>query len=170
MKGLLKVAAVAVVAAAFMTACKTSEANYRRAYERAVDGRDSLDAIENTIYGSHRRAMGSREVVIAGDTAEIFSQHVSVTEGGGGIRESLRPFNVVVGRFKQLFNATSMRNRLADAGYPDVFVVETAEPFYYIVLSSHSDAASAVKAMKEIPASFPMPLKAPLPFILQTGR
>lgn len=166
MKNILIVALLAFAA----VACKTTEANYRQAYDRAVAGRDSADAIENTVYGAHRRAMGTRQMIVAGDTFDIRSQRVALTEGGGGIRENLRPFNVVVGQFKQLFNARSMRERLVDAGYPGTFVVETAEPYYYVVLSSHADAGQAAAALKAIPAKFPVVMKAPLPFILQTSR
>lgn len=161
-------AAVAVASVA-LAGCKTSEANYRAAYDRAVAGRDSVDAVESTIYGA-QRAMSSRVAVVAGDSLEIRPQRVAVTEGGGGIRENLKTYCVVVGQFKQRFNACSMRERLAEAGYADAFVVETAEPYYYVVLSSHADVAAAGKALRAIPADFPVRMKAPLPFILQSGR
>lgn len=162
---------IAVAATALLAtgACKTSEANYRQAYERATVGRDSANAIESTIYGAHRRDMGSRVVVIGTDSATVRTQRVAITEGGGAIRENLRPFNVVVGQFKQLFNAKSLRERLVDEGYPETFVVNTAEPYYYVVLSSHADVAGAVKALKSLPTNFPVKLREPLPFIMQTA-
>lgn len=169
MKNIIPLIAVTALLAV-LGSCKTTEANYRAAYERAVSGRDSLATIESTVYGAHRRSMGSRVFVMGADTFEVRSQRVRVTDGGGGITENLRPFNVVVGQFKQLFNARSMRERLADNGYPSAFVVETAEPYYYVVLSSHNEQAAAAAALRDIPASFPVAIKPPLPFILQTSR
>lgn len=149
-----------------IASCKTSEENYRAAYEKAIAGRDSLTALDNTIYGAGRRNMGSRTAVAGADTAEVRTARVAVTDGGGGIREWLHPYSVVVGQFKQLFNAHSMRERLADAGYPRAFVVETAEPYYYVILSSHDSQSEAIHALAAIPSDFPVAMKAPLPFVL----
>lgn len=155
-----------ILIAAALGGCKTSEANYRAAYEKAVAGRDSSDAIENTIYGAKRRDMDSRMIIAGGDSVEARVQRVAVTEGGGGISEYLHAYNVVVGQFKQRFNAVSMRDRLAGSGYPRAFVVQNGEPYYYVVLSSHDTQAEAVKALKSIPTGFPVAMKAPLPYIL----
>lgn len=155
-----------------LASCKTSEANYKAAYDKAVAGRDSLTAIENTIYGRHRRAVTSNIAVAGNDTVEMITARVSVTEGGGGIRENLRPYSVVVGQFKQLVNAKSMRERLVDAGYPTAFVVQTAEPYYYIILNSYTDKGQAVKAAAETAASssFPIAMKEPMPMVLYVPR
>lgn len=160
------------VAAAVFTSCKTSEANYRRAYEKAVAGRDSLTAIENTIYGQHRRSTSTSIAIAGADTADMISARVAVTEGGGGIKENLKPYNVVVGQFKQLINAKSLRERLVDAGYPMAFVVQTAEPYYYIILASYSTRTEAVKACARVRADtkFPIALREGLPVVLYTPR
>lgn len=161
---------IAVLTILAVGGCKTSEANYRAAYERTVESRDSRTSLDSTIYGGHRRSMNSRELVVGADTVEVRTQRVKVTEDGGGIREYLKPYNVVVGQFKQLFNAQSLRTRLADNGYPRAFVVETAEPYYYIVLSSHdtdTEAAAAVTALRR-ETEFPVAMRSPLPFVLYT--
>ena len=155
-----------------IASCKTSEANYRAAYEKAIAGRDSLTAIENTIYGKHRRNTSSQLTVVGNDTTEMISTYVKVTESGGGIRENLKPYSVVVGQFKQLVNAKSLRERLVDAGYPTAFVVETAEPYYYILLSSYATRAEAVKECIAVRnnKSFPIALREGLPIILYCPR
>lgn len=168
MKKLTAAAAVAALLAG-LVGCKTTEANYRAAYDRAMAGRDTVGDIQSTIYGA-QRSMTSHTAVIGTDSVEIRHQRLAVTDGGGAIRENLKPYNVVVGQFKQLFNAKSMRERLVDVGYPSAFVAETAEPYYYVILSSHTDVAEALRALKSIPAGFPVRMKAPLPYILQTGR
>ena len=154
------------------TACKTTEANYREAYEKAIAGRDSLTAIENTIYGKHRRNLTTSTAVAGNDTVEILSARVRITEGGGGINENLKPYNVVVGQFKQLVNAKSLRERLVEAGYPTTFVVQTAEPYYYIILNSWATREDAIKVCATISAdkSFPIALREGLPIVLFAPR
>jgi hypothetical protein len=142
--------------------CKTTEANYRQAYEKAIAARDNIDS---TIYGQIRRQFNEQAVVtVSGDTVNVRVMHVRVTPDGGGIAENLHRYNVVAGQFKQLFNARSMRNRMADNGFPGAFVVETAEPYYYVVASSHNTAAEASAALKSQADAIRM--KEPCPFIL----
>lgn len=160
----IPMALAAAVCVAFGS-CKTTEANYRAAYERAIAGRDSAaTAFNETIYGAVRNA-NSHDVVVAGDTAEMQVQRVIVTQGQGNAAD-LRSYNIVVGQFKLLFNASSMRQRLVDAGYATTMVVETAEPYYYVVLSSHDEIGAAMKAIRGIPSDFPIAMREPLPFIL----
>lgn len=158
--------------AAGLAGCKTTEANYKAAYDKAIAGRDSITALENTIYGRHRRAVTSSVAVAGTDTVEMLTARVRVTENAGGIRENLKPYNVVVGQFKQLVNARSLRNRLVDAGFPAAFVVETAEPYYYIILASYPSQADAVKEAARVKAdrNFPIAVKEPLPLVLYVPR
>lgn len=155
---------IAVCAA--MSACRTSEANYRAAYERAMAGRDSAMALDSTIYGRYRRDFTTSQVRLAdGRTAEVTVQRVKLTEDIGVPPEYLKRYNVVVGRFKQIFNARSMRERLVDAGYPRAMVVETAEPYYYVVLNSFATPDEAFAAIDSIPEGA-IALRPPLPYVL----
>ena len=147
--------------------CKTSEANYRAAYEKAIEGREESAPLDETIYGDVRRRATTRTVTAAdGRQIEVRSQLVRFTKDCGGIPENLRQFNVVAGQFKQLFNARSLRNRLADAGYSGAIVVETAEPFYYVVATSSSEVGQAADALEKLRANPPVVMKEPAPFIL----
>lgn len=163
-KGRIVIFLLAVAAA--VTGCRTTEANYRAAYEKTMQARAEQDSLESTVYGRERRSMQTRTIDTPDGPVPVVARLVRVTDGGGGIPENLRRYNVVVGQFKQLFNAKSMRNRLADSGYPGAFVVETGEPYYYIVLASFSDAAEAHKAMERFAASGKFAMKEPCPFIL----
>ena len=110
-------------------------------------------------------------MTLNGDTATEHTIRVTVTKDGGGITENLKQFSVVVAGFKQLFNAQSLRNRLADGGYPTAFVVQTGEPYYYIVLSSHPNRAEAMDALSATrKADLPVPFKTGYPFILYCPR
>lgn len=159
----LILASVALLATA---GCKTTEENYRAAYEKAVQARAEQDSIDSTIYGHERRRQQTTTVDTPSGPVEVKVQLVRVTDEGGGIAENLRRFNVVVGQFKQLFNAKSLRERLVDAGYPGAFVVETGEPYYYIVLASFADAAQAKAELEKFEGAGAFAMKAPCPFIL----
>lgn len=162
-----------IFCAIIFASCKTSEANYRAAYEKAIAGRDSLTALENTVYGRHRRNTTSSLAIAGNDTVEMIATRVRVTEGGGGINENLKPYSVVVGQFKQLVNAKSLRERLVDAGYPSAFVVETAEPYYYIILNSYPNRAMAVEECVKLSGNkddFPIRISDGLPVVLYCPR
>ena len=150
-----------------MTACKTNENNYREAYERTMARDSARTDFDETIYGRYRRE--ARNTVLtddSGDTAKVTVMRVYVTADGGGIRESLKKYNVVVAGFKQLLNANSMRQRFQDGGYPGAFVVETPEPYYYVVAQSFIDLAPAKAACAKLRESTPVTLRAPYPYIL----
>lgn len=158
---------VALLSTGFWS-CKTTEANYRAAYERAMAGRDSALALENTIYGHERQRIDTRKIRVGQDTIEVMRQLVKITPDGGGIRENLRQYCVVVGRFKQRFNALQMQERItAEGDVPGAFVVETAEPFYYVVSRSFSTLQEAAAMVADYRRKPPLPMKSPLPFILQ---
>lgn len=152
--------------------CKTTEENYRTAYDKAIVGRDSAMAFDSTIYGRHRRNVDSRYVTAGnGDTVEVKTMHVKITPDGGGIAEWLAPYSVVVGQFKTLTNARSLRERVVEAGYPRAFIVENAEPYYYIILSSWATEREAVDAAAQLLHSeYPFPMRAPLPYVLHKAR
>lgn len=151
--------------------CRTTEANYRQAYEKAKAGQAEVLELDSTIYGRVRRDLRTITVKSAdGTEVEVKNQLVRVTENGGGIPENLKEYNVVVAQFKQLFNAMSMRTRLVDEGFPEAFVVQTAEPYYYVVAASRADVSQAVKALESFMKSNRLPLKEPCPFILKATR
>lgn len=168
MKHTLLLILAAAMISAILAGCKTSEANYRAAYEKAVASRADRDSLEQTIYGRHRLGMGSKMAFADGDSAVVKTQRVRVTDGGGGVREWLKAYNVVAGQMKQRFNALSLRERLADNGFPRAFVVETAEPYYYIIVDAYPSEAEAVKACADLRrrTDLPVAMRPPLPFVL----
>lgn len=167
----LQALAILLLAAMAFTSCKTTEANYRAAYEKALAGRDSVPGYESTIYGKYRRQLRDQTLVCAGDTIDVKVQAVAVTDAPqGGSAADLKKYSVVVGQFKQLFNARSLRDRLVEAGYARTFVVHTAEPYYFIVLDSYESLPQARQLLDSVvanAASMPVAMKAPLPFLLQ---
>ena len=153
--------------------CKTSEKNYRTAYEKTVSSKNENNVTEfdKTVYGRYRRAVREAEAEApSGRKTATQVIAVSVTENGGGIKEWLKRYSVCVGAFKQLFNANSLRQRLVDNGYPRAFLVQNAEPYYYIVIDSSDNLDEMIDLSRKISAASPVPLKEGFPFILQVPR
>lgn len=149
--------------------CKTSEKNYREAYEKVMqkrnEGVDSAQAaaieLENSV-----------PVSDAGDGVKLpmRSEFVMITPDGGGMRESLKVFSVVVGVFRQKFNAVSMRERLVENGYPGAFVVNTSGKEYFVIASSTDSASDAREMLDKVSADSSMVLRSPLPWVLRRPR
>ena len=163
-------AVLILAAAASLGGCKTNQANMNDAYTKAMAGREDDLGLDSTIYSRERKQMKHGTMTVNGTEVPVSSQWVKVTAEGGGINESLRRYNVVVGQFKQVFNARSMRERLADDGYPGAFVVETGEPYYFVVASATDDASQAVEMLDHVKADPGLKMKSPLPFILQPAQ
>ncbi len=150
--------------------CKTNQANMNDAYTKAIEGRADDLGLEATVYGKERKQMTHGTMTVNGAEVPVSSQWVRVTKDGGGINESLKHYNVVVGQFKQIFNARSMRERLVDSGYPGAFIVETSEPYYFVVAASFENASDAVEMLNHAKADETLKMKEPLPFILEPAR
>lgn len=157
-----------VMIAVLSIGCKTTEANYRAAYEKAVSARETDE--RETIYGGASRQLGSKVMVEKGDTAEIMIKHVSPVVAKGAKAPEVKKYMLVVGEFKQLFNAESMCKRFIASGYSSAIVVQTAEPYYYIVAESFDSIKDVKLALETIEKNTPFPLKAPAPFILRDPR
>ncbi len=155
---------------ACLVGCKPTEQNYRDAYEKTMAGRAASEAEDSTIYTNIRRQMRERQMVVDGDTVPVKSQFVSITEDGGGALEDIRRFCVVAGQFKQRFNAMMMRERMAGGQYPSTFVVETSEPYYFVVAESYDSIAPAMEMVEALQSDADLKIKAPLPFILQPSQ
>lgn len=162
---------VCLAAAAALTGCKTSEKNYREAYERTIARDNERADFDDTVYGRYRRDVKTTPTVTAsGDTLDVRSTYVTVTPDGGGIPENLKRYCVVAAEFKQLFNARSVRQRFVDGGVPGAFIVQTREPFYYVVAGSYSDFAEAEALLQKLKTTAPLPLKPPSPYILSPSQ
>lgn len=158
---------VALVAVS-LWACKPTEENYRAAYQRTM-ARDSVRTEFNeTIYGKYRREVQDYRAIDKNDTANVKTTRVWLVkdEDSPVLNEQLKKYCVVIAEFKQLLNAKSIRDRFHDAGYPAAFIVQTPEPYYYVVAASYSDLAQAQSLIQKLLQDTPVRLKTPCPYIL----
>ena len=163
----LIITAVTIASVAVITGCRTSEANYRAAYEQAVAGRSDESGIDNTVYDRIRREAITSTRIIDGDTGAVKRERVKPVDAGNGSVPA--EAYVVVAQFRQLFNARSLCSRLKANGYPDAMLLSTREPVYYVAIAGGSTDDMASLCLRY--ASGPVaPVKDPYPLVLQPSR
>ena len=158
------------MAALSLGSCKPTETNYRQAYEAAAEQRRESTGLDSTIYGRIRNSAVTSWLVVNGDSLPMRKEYIGYTDGGGSSRDNVKRYNVVVGQFRQVFNAKQMRQRLIDNGYDSAMIVHTREPLYYVVTSTASTPAATLEAWRKVNADKNLVLKSPLPFILSPAH
>lgn len=152
-------------------ACKTTEANYKAAYEAAVTRQADVVDVDSTIYGAIRRQASMSKLAVGNDSLPLRTEYIGYSDDDGAPREKVKRYNIVVGQFKQVFNARQMRERLMAGGYPDAMILHTREPLYYVVTQTVATPEEARTALQRVENDKNIVLKAPLPFILSpVGR
>lgn len=84
---------IAVIATiAMLSGCKTSEANYRAAYQAAKEKSDENSGIDDTIYDRIRKEAISSRLIVGTDSIPLSTVNVRLTEGCG-TPEQFKPEN-----------------------------------------------------------------------------
>lgn len=148
-----------------VTSCKTTEANYRAAYEQARQHRDGRSsAIDETVYEAMRRESRPATMVVGTDTVPFNRARVALHEPRPG--EVLQPAYVVVAQFKQIFNARSMRDNLRANGWPQATLLVTGEPLFYVAVEGAADLPSAVPTLRRVQGDSSIHPRDPYPLVL----
>lgn len=157
---------IAVASLAVLSACKPSEENYRKAYEATV-AKNGKKTVEGTVYNRYREMQRTAQIALAdGDTISVRHENVTLTKDGGGSAETAGEYNIVVARFKQIFNAKAMSERLTSMGYSP-FIVQTREPLYYVVAATCATPAEAAEQLRRISSDSRLSFQAGCPWVLQ---
>lgn len=155
---------VPIMALLLLASCKTTEQNYREAYEAAKQKEKA--GLDSAVYDKMQQEALPKIEVVDGQSVRTLTAHVMVTDGVGSA-EQLRQYSVVANQFKQVFNAKAMRQRLAGLGY-NAFVVNTSEPLYYVIADSFADEKAAIALLDTLAKDSRIILKTPFPFILES--
>lgn len=164
-----KLLLIILLATVILTGCKTSEKNYRAAYEVAKQKMNE-SAVDSTVLARISQAELPKETVVDGDTLPMRTFPIGYAKDGGASKEVVKRYNVVVGQFRQIFNAKAMRERLVSSGYPGAFVLNDRDQNYYVVAASCSTPAEAGQQLERVRKDNSISLKAPLPWILRPAH
>lgn len=160
---LITVAIVALTIVA--TSCRTSEANYARAYDIAMQ-RQVDRAGGQSAYDAMLSEANTRVITSSGDTLPYRNEAVTIVSEIADSATSLKPYAIVAGQFRQLFHAKSMMHRLRQQGWPEATIVANKVPIYYVVAASADHIDQITDQMKELTDKPPFTLMKPCPWVL----
>lgn len=145
-----------------LSACKTTEQNYRNAYQVAKENtRNKVDPETDARLNSERN----------GRTIDFNGKKISVTTGyfdfvdDSDTNVPTGQFAVVVGKFKQIFNARMFKTRLADKKYP-AYILFNADKEYFVIVRDFASQNEAAQYITDIKSHIPFPIPIE-PFILR---
>lgn len=152
-----------MVAILFATSCKTNENNYRAAYEVAKER--AKDGVDDETYARMQSESMPQKTVVNGHSMRVINVAVAVVKSDDNVTKNMNKYNVVVAKFRQLFNAKAMCGRLDEKGYNPIILKDAEQSFYVVAASvENSDEASAI--LNKIAEDKSIVLKDPYPCVL----
>lgn len=155
---------IGIAGALSLSSCKTTEKNYHDAYEVAkIQKKETTNdpAITKLIEEEKR----GRETVINNDTVRVKSEFTTPVESNG----KTPLCGIVVGNFKQIFNAQSFKTRLISKGYKDAYLLKDRDGTYFVMIQGFDTIEGAAAYLKNFKnyVPFAIPIK---PYILSNAR
>jgi len=147
-----------------VSACKTTEENYRRAYQATVEKQNEGYTDEEILSMAREEAIP--RTLFRGDSIPMRGVYVNTVKLDPPVAPALR-YNVVVATFKQRFNAMSVLGRLRDGGYPDSRLLIDKDQTYYVAAFTSDSLAEAVDILRALEKSSPVAFRSPCPYILR---
>lgn len=152
-----------------VSGCKPSEQTYSAAYQKAKTAVEQDGGLDGTIYEQMRKEAVPSATLADGTQVRMLSDYVKVVNDGKAEAVTPKRYGVVAGRFKQVFNAKAMRTRMIGEGWSNAYVVQTAEPLYYVVVADYDDIEAAAAAMNKLAGMTALGLKTPYPHLLRNA-
>ncbi len=152
-----------------LAGCKTTEANYKSAYETAKEknaASGGLGAIDSELAAED----SPKEIKIGDVQLPVINCRLykATTEGDDAIVPKL--YNVAVAKFRQRFNARSLCQRLRDGGFDGAFVAIDMEKNYYVMTGTTDDASEASTLLSATESSDVFRAKSPFPCVIVSLR
>lgn len=154
--------AVATLAAISFNSCKTSEANYKAAYDITANKVKSRNDVDSTTYNKILAEKKEATAVVAGDSVRLITLRVNIVDDKPS---DMKPYGVVVGEYKQVFNARSFRDRLKNENKPAYLVMDGSR-MYYVIVHGFDTSAEASQYMKRLDKEVKMKIPIEHPWIL----
>ena len=152
------------MASVMMTACHSSEQNYREAYEKAVERRQTGIGAET--YAKIEAERQKFTTVINGDSVRLLYVNADVAIDSTDVPHE---YNVVVASFSQRINAKSYRDRLREeCGLIGSYVLYGGDDKqYFVVAQGFEDKVAAGAFLHDINDKVCLKILEPLPWILR---
>lgn len=155
--------AVAIAALTALTACHTTEENFKKAYDTAV-----AKTIDNEGQQYHDKMVQERmrpTEVVGGDSVRIVRTYGNIADDKP---DKLHKFNVVVAEFDQIINARSYKQRLHDReGYEPYLIFNNQSKKYCVIVKGFDEKGPAAAFVTNIKSYMKMKVLVPRAWILQ---
>ena len=154
---------MAVAALMAMASCHSNEANYKAAYDKAVD--KTKEGVGLEAYTKVLEERNRNNYTVNGDSLRLILDRCNIVDGKA---EEVKQYSVVVAEFKQKFNATSLRDRLRTEEKLPAYLVYTAtDKKYCVIASGFDDVAEATDFVKNISKKMKIKPLVPKVWVLQ---
>lgn len=152
-----------ITLALLLTACYTTEENYKAAYDKAKER--TRENMGGTIYDMSQAERVRATEIINGDSVRLLRSYFNVVDDK---YENTKKFGVVVAEFDQLINARSYRDRLKqNEGFQSYVVYTNHEKKYCVVAQAYDEKEPAALFIRNIKQRMKMKVLVPRPYILQ---
>lgn len=138
---------IAVVAT--MSACHSTEANYKESYDKAVAASRTGEKGEKYLQNIKARSQNNYEV--DGDSIRIVRNFFNIVDDDN---DKIKTYSVVVAEFQQKFNAQSYRDRLRKEEGLDAYVVYISRTHNYCVVAQGYDDISVAATFARNPGLY----------------
>lgn len=153
-----------LVASLAFAGCKTSEANYRAAYETAMEKKTS--AVGEDVESELAKESSPKTVAIGEVELPTIDCRLYAVAAEGADAVTPMRYSVAVAKFKQLFNARSLCRRMRDGGYDGALVAMDREKTYYVLAGTTADAGEAAVLLKKTESGDVFKAKSPFPCVI----
>ena len=146
-----------------LTGCHSNEANYKAAYDKAMQKhQEGIGTEQQRMIDAEARRYTE---VIDGDSVRLLHLYANVALDSAHVAHR---YSVVIAAFKQQFNAQNMRDRLrSEEGYPSYILFGGTERKYYVVVKGFDDKHVAAAFLKTLDQHLKMSILEPVPWILE---
>lgn len=153
-----------LMAAVLLTACHSSEQNYREAYEKAAERRKTGIGAEE--YAKIEAERQRYTHVINGDSVRMVYMNVNVAIDSTDVAHD---YNVVVATFTQRINAKSYRDRLRqECGLKGSYVLFGGkDKQFFVVAQGFDNSTDAAAMLHDLDQKVCLKILEPLPWILK---
>ncbi len=163
MKNILHII-IMLALAALATGCHSNEENYREAYEKAMQRRQTGIAAET--YAKIEAERQRYTHVINGDSVRMVYVNANVAIDS---TDTVHDYNVVVATFSQRINAKSYRDRLREeCGLKGSYILYGGkDKQYYVIAQGFDNSSDAAAMLHDLAAKVCIKILEPLPWILK---
>lgn len=133
-----------------LTACKSSESAYKKAYEKAQQEQTTIVEQEPTTPQVEVTPIVTTAPTTDASAVSVRTESVTLVSGNG-----LRTYSVVCGSFTLKTNADGLQQRLIQAGYDAQLAFNAERNMYRVVAATFDDKESAIASRNTLRATYP---------------